>query len=816
MTEALLTQLEIEERMYYGGIKRAETMMDKAEEFKRAHDNPYAKKVFSRYVLPISDAIKGDLAASSAGRMHAHAQLLHGLDIEAVAFLSVRYVLSTQLSSAPEHHRHLAYSIGRTIQQELLLQQVEEYSPELYHTLVRDMGRRQSKDARYRTTVMRMQAQKAGIIFTEWPLGAREQVGMYVLGILEDAEFIVIGNEVRDGYKRMAREVFIEPGLMQELAEVKEYVAVTMPVYGPCVEPPLDWTSGMGGGFHSKELQRANPYLVRGNPTVRDICRKADMPVVLGAVNALQRTAWAVNQEVLDTVYKVAAAFSTKEIVSLVDSPKPVAPVWLVAGMKSEDMTENQQAMFKMWKRQVADWHTERKLMQTRYGRFYSATRQAEEYKRYPALFFVHFADSRGRLYPMTYGLNPQGSDLGKALLKFSEGKPLLTNEAIRWFHVQGANKWGFDKATLADRHAWVVARQDEFLSYAADPIVHRGWTDAGDPLQFLAWCFEYRDWCNDKDNTFVSHLPISMDGSCNGLQNLSALFRDEIGGRATNLTDNAVMEDIYRRVAEAATVRLKSMVLDDELLESIRKRWLEHGVNRSVVKRSVMTTPYGVTLMSATDYVIDDYLADADVKHPFDKTEYRKAATVLMKAVWPAIGDVVVKGREAMDWLKKGARLIIKTMAESSEPIIRWDTPSGFPASQAYFESTDHRIRTRLHGEVKIKVMSEIDEASVTKHASGLAPNFVHSMDAAHLHLSTNAAALRHINSLAMIHDDYGTHAADSQALFEIIRKEFVAMYDMNDPIADFAERYPVLPKPPCRGKLDIHEVLKSEYFFS
>lgn len=29
------------------------------------------------------------------------------------------------------------------------------------------------------------------------------------------------------------------------------------------------------------------------------------------------------------------------------------------------------------------------------------------------------------------------------------------------------------------------------------------------------------------------------MDGSCNGLQNLSALFRDEIGGQATNLTAN-------------------------------------------------------------------------------------------------------------------------------------------------------------------------------------------------------------------------------------------------------------------------------------
>lgn len=809
-------QVSMEERMYYGGIKRAENMLNKAEEHKRAHDNPYAKVIFQEFVLPVASAIQADLSSERAGKMQAHAALLHGVDIEAATFLAIRYVMSTQLSSAPEHHRHLAYGIGRTIQQELLLQQVEHFSPELYHTLVRDMGRRQSKDARYRCTVMRMQAQKAGIIFTEWPMGAREQVGFYILGMLEQAGLVVIGEEIRSGYKRLAREVLIAPEWLDKINNVKQYIAITMPVYGPCVEPPIDWTSPTGGGFHTAMLRKANPYLVRGSASVRELTRSADMPIVLRAVNALQRTAWAVNHEVLDAIYKIAAVFSTKEIVSLSDKPQPPPPVWLEKGMTVEDMTEGQVSMFKAWKRQMADWHTERKLLASRYGRFYSATRQAEEYKNFHAIYFVYFADSRGRLYPMTYGLNPQGSDLGKALLKFSVGKPVTTNEAIRWFHVQGANKWGFDKATLAERHAWVVARQDEFLAYADNPIDNRGWTEAGDPLQFLAWCFEYRDWCRDTNGRFLSYLPISMDGSCNGLQNLSALFRDEIGGRATNLTNNVTMEDIYRRVAEAATVRLSAMVLDDAELDGLRLRWLEHGVSRSVVKRSVMTTPYGVTLMSATDYVVTDYLADGDVKHPFLKSEWGKAARVLMKAVWPAIGDVVVKGREAMDWLKKGARLIIKTMPNEVEPMIKWDTPSGFPASQAYFEHKEHQITTRLHGIQRIKIRTETDEASVTKHASGLAPNFVHSMDASHLHLSTDAASRNGISSLAMIHDDYGTHAADSQKLFEIIRSEFVAMYDMNDPIADLTRRYPVLPPAPTKGSLIIHDVLKSEYFFS
>lgn len=814
-----LTQEDIERRMYYGGVKRAEGMMSKAEEAGRAHDNPYAKEVFRDFVLPLAAALQEDIGGARAGKQQAHAALLHGLDYEAVAFLAVRYVFSTQLSNNAEDHRALAAGIGRTIHQELLLAQVEAFSPELYHTLVRDLGRRLSKDEKYRVTVMRMQAQKAGIVFTEWPLGARQQVGSYLLDMLEQSGFIIIGDEIRKGYKRVGREVYIAADILDRIDKIKSYVAVSMPVYGPCIAPPVDWTDGFNGGFHTKELRRANPFLVRGSSAVREVVRARGIgQPVLAAVNALQRTAWAVNERMLEVVYSIAAnGISTKEIVSLEGRPKPPAPVWLEKGMQKEDMTEDQALQFKYWKRSVADWHTERKLLATRYGRFYSATRQAAEFREFDELYFVYFLDSRGRAYPMTYGLNPQGSDLGKSLLRFATGMPVETPDAIKWFHVHGANKWGFDKATLDARRDWVVDRQDEFCAYADDPINNRGWLEAGDPLQFLAWCLEYRDWVRDPDGSFLSYLPISMDGSCNGLQNLSALFRDQVGGKATNLTDNAVMEDIYRRVAEASVVRLHTLLPSlPDAERAVAQKWLDFGVERAVVKRSVMTTPYGVTIMSATDYVVTDYLEDASKPHPFTKEEYKLAARVLMKAVWPAIGDVVVKGREAMDWLKKGARLIIKTIPGDDEPIITWDTPSGFPATQAYFETKEHRINTRLRGPVKIKILSETDEASATKHASGLAPNFVHSMDAAHLHLTAASAAHRGIASLAMVHDDYGTHAANSQNLYEIIRREFVGMYEHNDPIEDLCRRYPVLPAPPTKGTLDIREVLRSAYFFS
>jgi DNA-directed RNA polymerase len=818
MTEPLLTQMQNEERMFYGGIKRAEGMMAKAEEQGRAHQNPYAKELFRDYVLPLAAAADAAINKSSASLRQAHSGLLRSLDLEAVAFLTIRTVIGGLLHglNGSHHHRALAYDIGRTIHHELVLAQIEDHNPALYHTLAQDFQRRMSKDERHRMTVFKQQARDAGIIIVEWPRGARDQVGLFLLGLLEDAGLVELAPARIVNGKTEYRAVTLSPSVMARINEVKEYVALTMPVYGPCVEPPKDWVTPTDGGFHSRELRRTNPALVRASASNRALYREANMPKVLAAVNALQRTAWAVNTEVLDTVVAVAASFSTKEIVSLTDQPKPAAPEWLATHEKKAPLDPFREEEFKAWKRKMTTWYEERKLLGTKYGRFYSATRSAEMFRAYPSIYFVHFADSRGRLYPMTYGLNPQGSDLQKALLRFSQGKPLDTPQAIRWFHVQGANKWGFDKATLEERQQWVVDRQDLILSFATDPLSNTGWREADSPLQFLAWCFEYRKWVNDTTNSFLSHLPISMDGSCNGLQNLSALLRDEIGGQATNLIPSQTMEDIYARVALATTARMEAAPLEDTVKESLRQRWLAHGINRSLVKRSVMTTPYGVTHSTAASYVISDYLAEG--KAPcFEKSEWRAAAGLVMSFIWPAIGDVVVKGREAMVWLKKSARVIVKeSHGREEESVVSWDTPSGFPASQCYYEAEVYRIKTRLHGQAQIRILSETDEPDLSKHASGLAPNFVHSMDAAHLHLTTAAASALSIDALAMIHDDYGTHAADAQKLFELIREQFVWMYENHDPISALRDKYPMIPAPPERGTLDIRGVLQSTYFFS
>jgi DNA-directed RNA polymerase len=168
------------------------------------------------------------------------------------------------------------------------------------------------------------------------------------------------------------------------------------------------------------------------------------------------------------------------------------------------------------------------------------------------------------------------------------------------------------------------------------------------------------------------------------------------------------------------------------------------------------------------------------------------------------------------MDWLSSSAKVIANAKGEELEGVVAWCTPSGFLATQSYYTVREHRIRTRIHGTTLIKIVSETDEVDSKRHASGLAPNFVHSMDASHLHLTTVAAVSRGIDALAMIHDDYGTHAADAELLYKLIRSEFVDMYEKHDPLEELHRAYPCCSVPPSKGTLDIREVLRSQYFFS
>ena len=343
----LLTQQQVEEQMYVGGIKRMRVRMENEEAKGQAQRNPYAATVMRDFVLPLAEALHAELGDKRPGRRAAHAQLLDPLDLDAVAYLTVRTVLTCLLSDDIPHHRKLATNVGRVVHSELVLAQIEPLSPDLYHTLRSDFGRRMTKSIRHRMTVFKLQAKENGIELDEWGPGSRDQVGLYLLDHLDRLGMIdVDAPPMVDGKKtpgmRYHMQVRLAPDVLETINKIKDFVAINSPSYGPCVEPPRDWLTFNDGGFHTEDMRRNHPYLVKASSAARERLRDHDMPLVRGAVNALQRTAWRINARILDVVLEMSKDSTTGEIVSLnYDQDKPLAPAWLATVGKGE-MTPEQ------------------------------------------------------------------------------------------------------------------------------------------------------------------------------------------------------------------------------------------------------------------------------------------------------------------------------------------------------------------------------------------------------------------------------------------------------------------------------------------
>ncbi|WP_253681823.1 DNA-directed RNA polymerase [Stenotrophomonas maltophilia] len=384
-----------------------------------------------------------------------------------------------------------------------------------------------------------------------------------------------------------------------------------------------------------------------------------------------------------------------------------------------------------------------------------------------------------------------------------------LGEDGAYWLAIHVANCFGVDKVSFEERVAWVREHEEQILDSALDPLDgQRFWMDADSPFCALAACFEWLGYSlNGRDH--VSHLPIALDGSCNGLQNFSAMLRDSVGGAATNLIPQPKPADIYSRVKDVAQEKLRARAESGDPL-AIK---LDGQLTRDIVKQPVMTLPYGVTKSGMRAQVLSKF-KKLGMEDDWETAEY--LATLL----WECIGEVVIAARAAMDWLRDASKV-----ASSADLPVSWTTPAGFPVLQEYREEEGVRIRPHVGGrEVNLVVNIGGTKLDRRRQTLGISPNFVHSCDASHMMLTTCLAAENGIESFAMIHDSYGTHAGQAAILAAALRQAFVDQYS-GDVLADFrqqlVEQLPPeaaekLPPLPPHGDLDLSLVLESRYFFA
>jgi DNA-directed RNA polymerase len=259
--------------------------------------------------------------------------------------------------------------------------------------------------------------------------------------------------------------------------------------------------------------------------------------------------------------------------------------------------------------------------------------------------------------------------------------------------------------------------------------------------------------------------------------------------------------DDIYQRVVDKVKEKLE---LGTEEENGSARRLLPH-VDRDLLKRPVMTVPYAVTrrgMQSQIHEVLVEKLGAGN---------YWKECNYLAGLVEEAVDEEIPASKQARDWLKEVARVVTADAGQS----LRWASPI----------AKEEKVEVTVGGQrVRLTLRKDTDKLDKNKHAGAIAPNFVHSCDAAHMLATVRRMADGGITSVAMVHDSFATLAADVNIMNERLRETFVEQYSRNI-LEEFREEIvsqlppsvsDKVPPVPALGNFQIEDVLYSEFFFS
>lgn len=805
-------QIALEEEMQGMGIKRFKEGIQKAKEGGLESSTVYGQSFMIHSIRPLSEAITAYLKPKNGSHALTR-KILAGQDSDVLAFLTIRTVLNS--ITRGDSMARVAVQIASEIEDEMRFRLFSQKAKALWCVLRRDLDKRVYQEIRKRKILVhsmnKASLQNEELAWSVWNDTDKYHVGATMLDLLIQATQLVEIVTFSVMGKKQRTEVRATDSTLAWIEKTLSRCELLTPLYMPTLIPPKPWTSPSEGGYHLTHAREATLVKSRNKNYIEEL-HHAEMPTLYAAVNAVQATPWRINRRVLDVVHAIWEAGHDGDGVLPARQDYPLPPKPDTIATNKEDLT--------IWKRSASKIHGCNAKLRSKRLQLAKMLYIADRFKDEAAIYFPHQLDFRGRLYAMPSYLTPQGDDVSKALLQFSEGKP-IGEDGIRWLMIHAANSYGVDKCSLEARVQWVEENKCGIAGVVADPLGDTWWKTADKPWQFLAACFELSAAYGHPE--YVSHLAVSVDGTCNGLQNFSAMLRDEVGGAATNLTPSATPNDIYQQVADVARVKVQADADDPWHDKSLVARgWLAYGFDRTATKRPVMVLPYGGTLYSSREYLYD-YIVErrATGKNtPWGDDEDFTYAAYLAGHVWNSIGEVVIAARSAMVWLQSVAALA----AKDGLPI-NWTTPVGFPVLQAYKETDTRRIKTMLGGQVvKSMLRHEVGTLDRRRQASGISPNFVHSMDAVALMLCVKRCLDAGLTSFGMVHDSYGTLAADMPVMARCLREAFVELYQ-HDVLEEFRnsvaaglseENLKGLAPVPPKGNLGLSTVLQSVYFFA
>lgn len=871
-------QVKLEIGMKLAGKERFDRNNKRAIDAGSNSETDWNRRIISELIHPMTQAIEAYIEYYT-GRRGKPVQALAYIKLiepKTTAFIALKTVLDQSVKDI--NLDQVIDKIGARIEDQVRFSHMEEHSEKYTNKIKERLKQGRTKNYKHQRTVL-INGENRLIegsekyeplpVWDSWGVDIHRHIGSMLLEIiLEHVTFegnpvfkkINIFAQAGKKFNKITKVVPTEY-VCEWVDKYKAVMEEESPAYRPCIIPPLDWTTPTNGGYHVPEIQQTLP-LVKCRKSQLNRLTIEQMPMVYKAINALQAIPWTVAKDVLQVAQDIKAlgldiGMPQREPLEIPPCPVPEEYKELKGKELKVFLTDKEWNDFMTWRREAASIYQEDNKRKAKYLSYHSTIGIANLYKDFDKIYFVYTMDSRGRIYARSDTISPQGDDFQKGLIRFADGKKLGT-DGYHWLACHGAGKWGNDKIPFGERVRFIDDMKDDIRDFIADPLTNKGWLKADKPWQFLNWCFEWSalmDWIDmgNAPEDFVSYTPCSQDGSCSGLQHYSAMLRDQTGGFAVNLVPGLSPRDIYTQVSNLMLLKLKeialtgvlgfdmpktmeeSNVLDKEEIKAIANGLMriKNGINRSLTKPPVMTKTYGSTFMRCKE-TTHQYFHDLQVKeekeaaadnrkavpvHDFnDSGEYNiyTAKFICSKLIWESLNETVTSAVEGMGFIQKVAGYMAKAGSH-----MEWETPTGFIVEQHAYESKARRVKTQLLGNTRFTILEETKKLDIHKMQSSSSPNFVHSMDASHLVLAVCGFVDAKFTGIAVVHDDFATHACNTGKLRDILRQTFVNLYKYNNVLAQLLEHNEALILEeididvPEYGTLDIEQVLKSEYTF-
>lgn len=836
-------QIKIETEAWEQAAKEYQDLLADMCEQKLAPNLPYVKSLFLGWFEPLRDAIAKDQATAQDKWKHmTYAPYFNNLPADMMAVITMHKLVGLLMTNAGEVRVvQAACQIGEAIENEARIQSFFKSTKKKNATdnnlegdsepLTNDpekLIKEQEKLKKRVTSLIKKQKlqQVRGIVkghvdSKPWGQDALVKVGCRLIQLLMETAYIQppvdqLGDsppDIRPAFvhtlKSFTKEALkgrrygvieCDPLVRKGLEKTGRHMIIP---YMPMLVPPLNWRGYNRGGHFFLPSYVMRTHGARQQRESIKMTPRSQLEPVFQALDTLGSTKWRVNKRILGVIDRMwASGGCLAGLVDQEDVPLPEKP-------NTDDETEIKKWKWKVKtaKKQNSEKHSQRCDIELKLS-------VARKMKDEEGFYYPHNLDFRGRAYPMHPYLNHLGSDLCRGVLEFEEGRP-LGKSGLHWLKIHLANLYagGVDKLSYEGRVAFTENHLDDIFDSADRPLEgRRWWLGAEDPFQCLATCINLSEALRSPSpESTISHIPVHMDGSCNGLQHYAALGRDKLGAAAVNLVGGDKPADVYSGIAARVLEIMRADADKDPATYPYAScaRLLINQVDRKLVKQTVMTSVYGVTYIGARDQIKKRLKERCAIE---DDSKLFGAACYAAKTTLTALGEMFEAARSIMSWLGECAKVIA-----SENQAVRWTTPLGLPVVQPYRQLGRHLIRTSLQ---TLALQRETDKVMVKRQRTAFPPNFVHSLDGSHM-MMTAVACKRAGLSFAGVHDSYWTHACDVDKMNRILREKFVELYEqpiLEDLLASFQKQFRKLNFPPLpeRGDFDLRDVLESPYFFN